>query len=406
MFEMVKPATVTVFVLFFLVLLFSKCINGSSYKSLDVRGAAYAGSQVCSSCHKNIFDSWSHTAHFRTSSLFRQWPQNHFRENSFGFNDSVRVSIVKTDSGIVQAEYLRGKPVLVKPFQLTIGSGDQAASFGYWSNGKVYQLPLTYFASIRGWANSPGFPSSEPYFYRTILIGCFECHASFASEVADQTEGLKSLHINSSSIIYGIDCERCHGPAADHVRFHTQNPSEKLPKYIATWNSLSRHQKLDACAVCHSGNDRALQTSTFDFKPGDTLANYYFPFSSESSEPDVHGKQMQLLAASRCFLMSQEMECTTCHSQHQPSNHDAVVRSAPCMNCHSQGAHVDCRVASKPSSPLNNNCIDCHMPLLPSKKIQIQVETRQVATDYLLRTHRIAIYPEVSKKILQQQEKQ
>jgi hypothetical protein len=400
MFKQIKSTTVAVSVLVLLVVLFSKCINNTSFESMDVRGGLYAGSKTCSSCHKNISNSWSHTAHFRSSGLIKQLPQTWFTENNFQFNDSVKVLVAKTDSGIVQAEYLNGRVVLAKPFQLKIGSGDQAASFGYWSNGKVYQLPLTYFESVHGWANSPGFPSSEPYFYRTILIGCFECHASFAAEAADQKEGLNSLGIISSSIIYGIDCERCHGPAADHVRFHRQNPSEQLPKYITTWKSLSRQQKLDACAVCHSGNDRALQNSTFEFKPGDTLAHYYFPFSSESSEPDVHGKQMQLLAASRCFQMSQTMECSTCHSQHQSSSHDAAVLSAPCRNCHNQGPHVDCPVASKLSSPLNNSCINCHMPPLPSKKINIQLETHQVAREYLLRTHRIAIYPEESQKFL------
>jgi len=400
MIKLVKPTTLTVCFIFGLVVLFSRCINGSSFKSTDVRGPQYAGSKACLSCHKNIFSSWSHTAHFRTSALVKTLPPNWVTSKSFVFNDSVKLVVAKIDSTTSQVEYVNAQPVLTKPFHVAIGSGDKAASFGYWQNGNLYQLPLTYFAAIHGWANSPGFPSEEPYFYRPILMRCFECHASFAKEAADATAGLGALNIDSASIVYGIDCERCHGPATNHVQYHTQNPSEKESKYIAKWKSLSREQKLDACAVCHSGNDIALQYSTFGFKPGDTLANYYFPFSSGSAESDVHGKQMQLLAASRCFQVSKTLECSSCHKLHETSPQMPSTLSASCISCHHNGSHINCPVAARLTSPLQNNCIDCHMPYLASKKINIQAESRQSARDYLLRTHRIAIYPEESKKIL------
>ena len=399
MFKLVKPTTITVVLIFLLIFLFSRCINGTSFESIDVRGKGYAGSQVCSQCHKDISSSYLHTSHFRTSRLIKELPANWLSQKAFVFNDSVHLGVIKSDSDVFQVEYVNDQPVIIKPFQLAIGSGDQAASFGYWNSGKVYQLPLTYFANIHGWANSPGFPPAEPYFYRPILIRCFECHASFAKDAASENG---SMGIDNASIIYGIDCERCHGPAADHVRFHLDNPSEKQAKYIATWKSLSRQQRLDACAVCHSGNDRALQSSTFAFTPGDTLANYYFPFSSGSAESDVHGKQMQLLASSRCFQMSKTLECGTCHTSHQPLSRNSVTMSVSCKSCHGSGAHVSCPVASKLNSPLQNNCIDCHMPSLASKKINIQGEAQQTR-EYLLRTHRIAIYPEESEKMLRQQ---
>ena len=121
----------------------------------------------------------------------------------------------------------------------------------------------------------------------------FECHASFISEDAEQTEGLTNIrNLDEQSLIYGIDCERCHGPAADHVNFHKSNPGVKEAKYITPWKSLSRERKLDACAVCHSGNDAGMQQSTFSFRPGDTLSNFQFPsFGSASVEADVHGSR-------------------------------------------------------------------------------------------------------------------
>ena len=54
--------------------------------------------------------------------------------------------------------------------------------------------------------------------------------------------------------IFNIDCERCHGPAAAHVRFHESHPEEKKSAFLVSYQSLmDRERKIDLCAVCHSG---------------------------------------------------------------------------------------------------------------------------------------------------------
>jgi hypothetical protein len=44
-----------------------------------------------------------------------------------------------------------------------------------------------------------------------------------------------------------------------------------------------------------------------------------------------------------------------------------------------------------------NNCIDCHMPALPSNKIILQVNGSSGAMHDLVRTHRVGIYPGISQ---------
>ena len=51
----------------------------------------------------------------------------------------------------------------------------------------------------------------------------------------------------------GVDCEKCHGPAARHVEFQTQNPKETIAKFIINPAGFSRQQSLDMCALCHGG---------------------------------------------------------------------------------------------------------------------------------------------------------
>lgn len=51
-------------------------------------------------------------------------------------------------------------------------------------------------------------------------------------------------------------------------------------------------------------------------------------------------------------------------------------------------------------SSIKENCIDCHMPLRPSKTITELLPGKARPTAALIRSHDIAIYPEETKKIL------
>ncbi len=201
--------------------------------------------------------------------------------------------------------------------------------------------------------------------------------------------------VEKGSIAYGIDCQRCHGPAAKHVTFHEENPNEKAAKFMVKIRTLSRQQKIDNCAVCHSGSDQDAQRSTFAFRPGDTLANYYDPYSNSNTEPDVHGNQHQMLSSSACFLKS-DMDCSSCHNTHITEKNNPVLYSQRCMNCHQSQLHPPVETKGE---TLQSNCIDCHMPMQASRVISFQESGKLQKAPYLLRSHRIGIYPAETRKI-------
>jgi len=49
---------------------------------------------------------------------------------------------------------------------------------------------------------------------------------------------------------------------------------------------------------------------------------------------------------------------------------------------------------------LTDNCIDCHMPVLASKKIQLNVKVGQELLPDYLRSHYIAIYKKATEEYL------
>lgn len=365
--------------------LFMQCMNDTAPKN-DPRGAAFAGSEVCLSCHGDLAAGYAHTSHYKTSEAFSYSNLKKLLKSESGnitYLNGQMVSVEENVTDFFQTLYNDSEKQGSERMDLTFGSGEKAQTFGYWRDDQIFQLPLTYLSEKAGWYNSPGFPIDKPYFTRVVPGRCLECHSSYAHATKVQTGPMEiSEKFKQQSIVFGIDCERCHGPAFDHVEFHQTNPGEKTARHMTAVKLLSRQQQLDMCGTCHSGDALSLQ-SIFSFKPGDTLSKYYMYFTGSTGEPDVHGKQMQLMTMSDCFQQS-TLTCTTCHDPHTKSNRLTQIQQ--CLSCHQQPKHPDNLVIG------SQDCITCHMPLRGTKSLDFK-NTDGTNIPYLLRTHRIAVYP-------------
>jgi hypothetical protein len=383
----------TLGVITILVVVFSQCMN--QVQQPKANEDSVAGARSCKQCHAKIYEDYLLDPHMHTSSPVKGDhlvsggnPVN----NTFAFNKRLKVVIEKRKDGIYQVSYLDGKESTAKRFDLILGSGKNAHTYGSWNGTSLTQLPLSYFREIGGWANSPGFPLDQPKFVRKIDAKCLACHSSYIEYHKEQSGPLDiEEKLQRKSLIYGIDCERCHGPAGQHVEFHLNNPEVKQARYVLHYKSLTRQQKLDACGVCHSGANQYEFKSTFGFKMGERLTDYYARPSTGNSqaEPDVHGTQIQMLALSKCFIKSGNMECGTCHSPHQSRQAGLTLYSKKCLSCHATIRHSEKTLAN---AMVKTNCIDCHMPLQTSSLISFQQAGHKDTSPYKLHTHRIAVY--------------
>lgn len=367
---------------------FVTCIQQASGN--DPRGPVYAGAESCVQCHKSIIDDYAHTAHFKTSSpVFLDSLKKALTDTktTIEYPNGHRVKVEEEGGQIIQSEFENDNKVLSEKMDMVFGSGEKAQTFGYWKNEQLFQFPLTYLTNFHLWTNSPGFPINHPYFTRPIISRCFECHSSYVYHYNENTKPLEITEkFKANTIVYGIDCERCHGPAKKHVDFHSENPAEKKSMFITAIKSLNRTQQSDLCGSCHSGNPVALN-SIFAFTPGDSLSRFYMYYPGSFTNPDVHGMQMQLLQQSACYKQS-TLTCLTCHNPHKNEDNAQATFIAGCMSCHQQSAHSTQMVSE------NKNCITCHMPLRTSKSLDFNNSTENKSIPYKLRTHRIAIYPE------------
>ncbi len=368
----------------------------------------FVGSAACQGCHKNIYTTHIKTAHYRDSrpasaatikGSFKE-PRNHFV-----YNAHMEVHMEEKDGRFFQTALFNGLPMESEAFGIVIGSGRKGQTYLYWDADRLLQLPVSYYTPLDTWSNSPNYPTNIVYFGKRARGQCMECHTSYA-RVAETPD--RGTVIDSASILYGIDCERCHGPGAQHVAWHMAHPGELTGRYIVNAARLSRQQQLDACALCHSGFRNEF-TPAFSFQVGDTLENYSSaPYdSSATAALDVHGNQYGLLTASKCFRLSDKLDCGSCHDAHINEYGKTEIYSARCVTCHNGAALHSCsmpevkKMLAKTSRPGRVDCIDCHMPALPSAVITFGVNGKDKPMPDLIRTHRVAIYPDISAQWLQ-----
>lgn len=392
-----------IFLLGLSVVFFTKCISdenrGAGLSHEKTVFESFAGSDKCISCHQTIYDSHIHTAHFKTSAIANSenivgsFDQG---KNNVEFNNGGIMKMEKGIDGFYQAAYVNEEMKKKQRFDMVIGSGTKGQSYASWNKGQLVQMPITYFTQTQQWCNSPGYPNKIA-FNRPITARCLECHTTYAEENTDPktAEG----NFKNDKFIFGVTCEKCHGPAADHVKYHTGNPNEKNAKFIVNPAAFSRSQSLDLCALCHGGKLEKTQPS-FSFTAGKKLGDYFKWDTTvvAADAIDVHGNQLGLLRLSECFVNSATLTCNTCHSPHEKSS--LPTFSQKCMGCHSEAHGNFCTEKSVSPDIKKNNCIDCHMPKQASRSIAVILPGQSTITPSYIRTHLVAKYVDETKKYI------
>lgn len=397
------------FIIFVWSVLLTSCKNESDYYT-DPRGTDYAGSESCIQCHQKQHETSAVSAHYKASlPATKENILGHFEngKNTFVYDKYTKVVMEERNDSLYQVLYKNGTEVKAYPFDVLFGA-KHAQTSGYWKNHYFYELPISYYKSINNWATSPNYSATKPDFDRKILKECFACHSSniaskYVTTSSSETYTFMGMEVDDfmskNTLVYGIDCERCHGPAKTHVQTHLKFPDLKKAQNMVSFKNLNRQQRIDACALCHSGNDKSKLKSRFQFKPGENLSDYFQenPRSKDTLNYDVHGNQLGLLSQSKCFQKSQTMDCITCHNPHQETAQNHISYSKICMSCHQSTKHTAMTLKTISKSRLANNCVECHMPKQDSKVILFKQSNNAAVNSYSLRTHKIGVYPAEKK---------
>jgi hypothetical protein len=352
----------------------------------------YVGPEACRGCHQKEYEAQRSTAHFRASSVASDLtilgPFEAGRDALPTRQPGRELVMSARDGGFFQDLMLRAgqRDVRLRSGRFDIVMGDvKGQTYLYWRDDLLCQLPASYVKDIDAWAYSPGFPEGVPVYDRVVEFDCVDCHATvFETVLADRV-------VKTDKAILGITCERCHGPGERHVRYHTEHPGAGSPFAMTAIGGLPRDDQVAVCGFCHAGaKPGSRKRPPFTFRPGDHLSDFFDPKPLDDPlTPEVHGNQLALLEQSPCFQGSDSMSCTTCHDPHGQERGRAETFVERCLNCHAgTGAHPDVAQATD----LHAGCVDCHMPLVDSKLMNVPVNGKRHS--FAVRSHWIGIYPE------------
>jgi len=352
------------------------------WRNLD-DDVAYVGESVCKNCHYEIHQSFHQTGMGQSFGPADRdvsdagFDYSSVTDSLSGFQ--YRVYWENDSTMIVEETYLEeGKIIHERKEEIDhiVGSGQHTNSHIWMHNGYAHQAPVTFYTQKGIWDLAPGFEDgNNSRFDRKLGLECISCHNAYPKFEKESVNKYYSMPA-------GIDCERCHGPGALHVKEKQEGiliDTEKEIDYsIVNPANLDFEYQVDLCQRCHLQGNAVLKEGKdwFSFKPGMRLremAEVFMPVFNDKSTV-VMASHPDRLVQSKCFTKSinntKQMTCISCHNPHlgitQTKKEYYITQ---CKNCHNSGEQVLCSEDPELREIKNNNCISCHMP--PSSSVDI-----------------------------------
>ncbi|HUF76941.1 MAG TPA: tetratricopeptide repeat protein, partial [Longimicrobiales bacterium] len=325
--------------------------------------ASFVGSTVCADCHADVVELYATTNKSHSISRFdpERAPERFPSEVVYNAPTNLHYEALVRGDTLFQREFRLaddGRVVheVMHPAAYVIGSGAATRSYLMKVNGYVTEMPLTWYSERAQWDMSPGYEEANDRFARKINLECATCHTDFP-------EQSRFTQNHYPELPTGIGCERCHGPAGDHVALRTAGegpPAGSPDPTIVHPGRISRDAQLSICQQCHLAGVTVFKEgeSPTTFRPGQSLYAHRTVFVPEQQLTDPNWVGIDShplrLARSVCYQAS-EMTCTTCHAPHTGGQTlEPAAYNESCVGCHADGG-------GGPDHSPAGDCVSCHM---------------------------------------------
>jgi hypothetical protein len=347
--------------------------EGSPWHSVYDTSIQYVGMEKCRTCHEGVYQtyiqtgmgqSFGHATKQKSAADFSAHTAVYDKALDFYYkpywqNDSLYIMEYRTE----------GRDTVHKRAQkinYIVGSGQHTNSHIFDVNGYIYQAPITFYTQRKKWDLAPGFENGTNLrFQRLIELECMSCHNGLPEFVANSQN--KYLNVKT-----GIDCERCHGPGALHVKEKMAGnivDTSKGPDYtIVNPRRLSTELQNNICQRCHLQGIAVLNDgkSFFDFRPGMKLSevmNVFMPQYEGAQDKMIMASHVERMKKSPCYVSSGKMSCITCHNPHVSVKFTPRIQYLnACQSCHGGAKQLHCTEDMKTRLSKNDDCATCHMP--------------------------------------------
>ncbi len=370
-----------------------------SYVPPNIPNPGYVGPLACAECHKDRVAECLPTSHFRTcrppdlSSLPRGFlPENgRFKRDS----DPVEFETQKRDSKLVQATiepFGNGTRRIESSIDLIYGSNpiSDEVYLSWRPDDSMWELPIAWVYATDCWGASGFDRDAVGDRARQLTLRCFECHNTWFQHLP----GTANVY-RRQDMIMGVTCERCHGPAKEHVTFHQEHPAESKSHGILYPGGLPRERLIEVCTQCH-GNAIRHKGPALSYRPGEVLETHYRTVEPPYTEDDHVANQIGNLRKSKCFQKS-EMTCITCHDPHLTGSPIGSHFQESCLNCHSSTA---CPEQPRLPVDVRNKCVECHMRKYVKVNVNFDLAEDSYVPPIRRSQHNISIDPVATHEVL------
>jgi hypothetical protein len=140
-------------------------------------------------------------------------------------------------------------------------------------DGRILVLPPSWDIARKQWFHN--FDIGDPDESGDVEVqlwnkGCFSCHVSQEEKNFDPDQA----EYKTSWLDFGVNCERCHGPAAKHVADYSTLPRPTgAPRDIVVQTRLDSARNTEVCGQCHSFRDIFVA----GFNAGDNFYDHFIP---------------------------------------------------------------------------------------------------------------------------------
>jgi hypothetical protein len=257
----------------------------------------------------------------RSSLILMAHPKLTFRHGTYSYN-------IETRGDESTYSVTDGTNTITVLIHWAFGAGSQ--TYVLEREGRLYESMVSFYPRIDALDITMGDQAIQPKtlgeaFGRELAAGeskaCFGCHAT-------------GSELRLESLTPGIQCERCHTGASNHLQAMVQGKPGPAPKKLGR---LSAEELSNFCGQCH----RSFETVVRDRLRGEINVRF----------------QPYRLANSKCFDGSDSrIGCVACHDPHREVVHDRGFYDAKCLTCHAAATNAKtCPVAK-------SGCVSCHMP--------------------------------------------
>jgi hypothetical protein len=392
----------------------------------------YVSSNTCQACHPQQYATW-HASYHRTmtqvvspATVLGDFDDEHVRFHGADYHLTRR-----GDEFWVEMDdpAWDGRPELAPRIQrrIVLSTGSHHDQ-DYWYQTEqpgrdLRLLPLNFRVQEKKWVPfSAAFllPPHLDFDYSPSkwTQTCIKCHATYGEQVVDPL----SEQVDARVAEFGIACEACHGPAAEHVEAN-RNPQRRYRLHLggARDDTITNPAELEpvrtseVCGQCHGQwTERVPGTDLADsperYRPGDVLAKQrmYQQFAAADpataridpqrqqfmkylleQEPEyirrsfwsdgmvrISGREYTGMIQSPCYRGG-KLTCLSCHQMHPDESDPRPVSTwaddqlAPrmdgnhaCVQCHEQFASPAALTAHTRHAPesTGSSCYNCHMP--------------------------------------------